>query len=109
MIEFTKRIDDALDRFCVWLNDFFPGDPPLPLWAPTAAGGGRRGPRPIGGPLSPSALVMKNNAGDRGSAARAGPGTAGPEDKCEFWAYCHMNGQPCVWCSGKNAIQGVSD
>jgi hypothetical protein len=21
-----------------------------------------------------------------------------------YWAYCHMKGQPCVWCNGRNAV-----
>ena len=108
MIEFTKRIDDALERFCVWLNDVFPGDRRLAFVGHAIAGVGHWRPLPIDRRLSPSVLLMHNNAGDMAYAARAGTGIAGPEDKCEFWAYCHMNGQPCVWCSGKNAIQGVA-
>jgi len=28
-----------------------------------------------------------------------------PSDKdCGFWAYCHMQGMPCTWCSGKNNL-----
>jgi hypothetical protein len=27
-----------------------------------------------------------------------------PSDEHQFWAYCHMSGQPCVWCGGKNNV-----
>ncbi len=37
-------------------------------------------------------------------APSVGSGGSDPQ-KCGFWAYCHMNGQPCVWCgTSRNAL-----
>jgi hypothetical protein len=33
-----------------------------------------------------------------------GFGTSPTEQNCGFWAYCHMSGQPCVWCGGSNNL-----
>jgi len=108
MIEFTKRIDDALERFCVWLNDVFPGDRRLALVGHALTGAGRPRPLPIDRRLRPSVLLMHDNPAEMAYGARAKSGTQPAENQCGFWAYCYIKGQPCVWCSGRNAIQGVA-
>jgi len=106
MIELSKRIDDALERFCVWLNDFFPGDRRLAFVGHAIAGVGSPRPLPIDRRLAPSVLLMAHtNGGDMAYGARAKGGT-GNQTSCGFWAYCHMSGQPCVWCAGKNSVDG---
>jgi hypothetical protein len=105
MTELSRKLEDAVERLCVWLNDFFPGDRRLALVGHTLAGLGNPRPLPVDRRLAPSVLLMAHtNGGDMAPAGRAKGGLAHPETDCNFWAYCHMSGQPCVWCSGSNAI-----
>jgi hypothetical protein len=105
MTELINMLEDALERLCVWVNDFFPGDRRLALVGHTLAGLRTTIPLPIDRRLGPPVMLMAhNNGGEMATVAKAKGGLAHPEDDCGFWAYCHMNGQPCIWCSGKNAI-----
>lgn len=104
MNDLRRWLDKMVQRLCEGLNDFFPGQHILANAGYGMAGLPRMLILPVDRRLPSNILHMAHgNAGDMANKAHVGGGS-NTESTCEFWAYCHMSGQPCVWCGGRNSV-----
>ena len=106
MNELIRRYDEILQRFCQWLDDFFPGNRGLAIVGSSLAGLQTTLTLPADRRFIPDTLHL---AGQRAwDAGRRAPSFLSvrtrPNTSCDFWAYCHMSGRPCVWCGGANSL-----
>ena len=98
------RIDTLVERFCNWLNDLFPGDGGLALVGGNLIGLKGTMVLPVDKRIASNVhLMSEENRGDNASLDQAKGGGA-LATSCNYWAYCHMSGQPCVWCGGLNSL-----
>jgi len=101
-----RWIDRWAQRLCEWLHNFFPGNHPLVAVGAGIAGIPMEFPMPVDRIVSPNKFDH-TNGGDMANAAGSHRNIlkgVNPNDAGTFWAYCHMSGQPCVWCGGRNNI-----
>ncbi len=62
-------------------------------------------PLPVDRRIGPEILRYNwDNRQDNANPGHAKSGTVPIPGNCGFWAYCHMKGEPCVWCGGKNGL-----
>jgi hypothetical protein len=104
MNRLMRWLDGEVERLCNWLNDVVSGRRPLARLGSRLAGVWGGAPLPVDRRKGPEILQMHTNQYEKGGAANAKAGTYPWEGGCGFWAYCHMSGEPCVWCGGKNAL-----
>jgi hypothetical protein len=110
---FTNWLDGMVRRLCRWLNDVMPRGHPVALTGRRLAGLGNGFFLPLDRRLAPNVLMTWDNGNEKvhkSAAAKLVKGKApAHESDPHFWAYCHMKGQPCVWCKGKNDLVPNND
>jgi hypothetical protein len=118
MNRIQTRFDQMVRRWCRWLNDCLPAWHPLAAMGRRAAGLGQGFPLPVDRRTGVDVLMTYGEGKDKkgnylNDGAMAKARTADAPKKynplayqihADFWAYCHMDGQPCVWCKGKNFL-----
>jgi len=109
MNELKGWLDRITQRLCEWLDDFFPGDHGLAILGDGLAGLERVVPLPVDRRMPSNVLLAHSNGGEMQSKSKAGGGLPAHEWSCNFWAYCHMSGAPCVWCRGRNSLSYNTD
>jgi hypothetical protein len=107
-----QELDRLVQRFCDWLNDFFSGQHGLAVVGNGLAGLKGAPPLPLDRRLGPPRVQMSKSTFQDGDKWPTGEGGifgmgwfAKNEQECDYWAYCHMAGYPCVWCKGHNAVK----
>lgn len=104
MNKLQRKLDGMIQRFCEWLNDFFPGQHGLAATGNHLAGLERMVLLPVDRRLGPSTLYMAHNVDFRDGVLSGKPPSNTDEKNCGFWAYCHISGKPCVRCGGVNFV-----
>jgi hypothetical protein len=113
MIPLNQWLDRLVQRLCDWLNDFFSGHHGLAMVGNGLAGLDGMPPLPLDRRLGPPRVQMSKPTFQDGDKWPTGEGGWGPwgifggkdEHDCDYWAYCHMGGEPCVNCKGRNAVK----
>lgn len=111
MNEPKRWLDRMVQRFCGWLNDYFPNQHGLAVAGNSLAGLGKAVILPVDRRVGPTAVHMAHgNWMAKANAASIKPNKAmmNVQSECSFWAYCYMSGQPCVWCGGSNSTLSSS-
>ena len=111
-MEILQRwLDRCAKRLCEWLHNFFPGDQALAVVGAGIAGITLEFPLPVDRTVSANKYFGHKGKWENGYAMGNAAGAhrkilkgVDPSDEHQFWAYCHMSGQPCVWCGGKNNV-----
>lgn len=123
MGRFCERLDELAQRLCDWMNDTFSSGHMIAVAGDGLAGLRAAYPvlpfdRRIGEPLKLE-MSMKGQKMThdqrmslqvkyaKGKATDARPGQWGQfllDRRCDFWAYCYMNGTPCTLCRGRNSV-----
>jgi hypothetical protein len=132
MSKLQRWFDRLIERWCEALNDLLPGHRFLAAVGYEMAGLRGMFMLPVDRRMEPGVMKMASehpllrheragpNQRDGGGIADSsggprldparqdghiiGRGTSASERDCGFWAYCHMSGQPCVWCGGRNNV-----
>jgi hypothetical protein len=96
-------IDRLIERLCEWLDDMLPGHGRLAFVGTALVGGPGLLTLPVDRQFGANALLMsfERDAGFTGVGDTPGNNL---DRNCGFWAYCHISGQPCVRCGGKNWV-----
>jgi hypothetical protein len=105
MHELRQWLDGLARRLCEWLNDAVPGHHALAVAGNGLAGLSGAVLLPVDRRVGPEVMPMAGatHFDATGKYHVVGTGVA-KEDRCGFWAYCHMNGFPCVWKGGLNYL-----
>jgi hypothetical protein len=111
MNRLTRWADEMVERLCHWLNAVVSSKRRLALLGNGMAGVNGGTPLPVDRRHGP--MVVQTNWDNRYENAtpyQALPPVHGKspsgndEGECGFWAYCHLKGDLCVHCGGKNAL-----
>jgi hypothetical protein len=106
MDRLMRWLDGVVERLCDWLNASVSGRGRLAVLGNGLAGVYGGTPLPVDRRKGPEILQMHTNSHEQASPAHLRTGVSPFESNCGFWAYCHMSGQPCVWCGGSNDLTG---
>jgi hypothetical protein len=109
MDRLMRWLDFMVERLCNWLNDVVSGRRPLARLGSRLAGVWGGTPLPVDRRIGAEIIKMHTNQYEKAGAANAKSGGYILGGNCGFWAYCHMSGQPCIWCDGKNALGSTSN
>lgn len=93
-------LDDLAQRFGEWLDNIFPGHHGLAVVGDRLAGLAGFPLLPVDRRISPNKLMAYDTTFDYSSR----PQGNNNDRTCGFWAYCHISGQPCVRCGGRNFL-----
>jgi len=101
-----RWLDRYAKRLCEWLHNFFPGDQALAVVGAGIAGIPLEFPLPVDRTVSANKYTWQNgNAMANAIGAHRNIKKGVDERKHDFWAYCHLKGEPCVWCGGQNNLK----
>jgi len=96
-------------KICEWFDDLFPGGHAVATVGYSLAGLRASMPLPVDRKWRPPTSIFSvGNIAENANKAHVKTGKAAPESSCDFWAYCHISGNPCVWCGGKNSLFPVN-
>jgi hypothetical protein len=109
MDRLMRWLDGVVEGLCNWLNDVVSGRRPLARLGYRLAGRHGGTPLPVDRRIGAEVLQMHQNQFTKANSASAKGGGYILQGNCGFWAYCHMSGQPCVWCGGSNALGSTSN
>jgi hypothetical protein len=100
-----RWIDQKVHDLCEWLHDTLSGRHGLSTVGYELAGLGGLIPLPTDRRTRPDVLMMSaSESPQRNRNSPKDTGVYTPDTSCKFWAYCHMNGTPCIHCGGRNSI-----
>jgi hypothetical protein len=99
-----ERFDRLIRQICKWLDDFFPGDHGLAVLSDNIAGVRGWVLLPVDRRTPDHVFLDHSNGGENQFVSKAKGSSSTKAGDCNFWAYCYLKGQPCIWCGGNNSV-----